>query len=72
MLMTNVELFFKDDRGEIAKFEMPSISVLEPITRKPAEEYRGIPSVIGLDFLRIHKMALYINIDKSIAFLERV
>jgi len=70
--LTDVELVFKDDKGDIVKFEMPSVSVLDPIAKKPVEEYKGIPSVIGVDFLRLHKMALYLNIHKNIAFLERV
>jgi len=72
LLLTDVELVFKDDKGDIVKFEMPSVSVLDPIAKKPVEEYKGIPSVIGVDFLRLHKMALYLNIHKNIAFLERV
>ena len=72
LLMTNVEIYLKNEDGEIVKFEMPSISVLDPVAKKPAEEYRGIPSVIGLDFIRIHKMAFYMDINKNIAYLERV
>lgn len=72
LLMTDVELFFRDQNGEIVKFELPSVTVLDPIRRAPAEEYRGIPSVIGVDFIRIHKMALYLDLNKNISFLERV
>jgi hypothetical protein len=72
LLMHNVELSLKDQNGEIIKLELPSITVLDPIRKAQAEEYRGIPSVIGVDFMRIHKMALHLDIDKNMAFLERV
>jgi hypothetical protein len=57
LLLTDVELVFKDDKGDIAKFEMPSVSVLDPIAKKPVEEYKGIPSVIGVEYDRLFKTA---------------
>jgi hypothetical protein len=70
LLMNNIELYLKDQNGEIVKLELPSVTVLDPIRKTPAEEYRGIPSVIGVNFIRIHKMALHLDLNKNIAVLE--
>lgn len=40
--------------GEIIKLELPSVTVLDPIRRAQAEEYRDIPSVVDVDFMDAH------------------
>lgn len=71
LLLRNVGLRIKDETGGVITFDMPSVSVLMPTKKVPYEEFRGIPSVLGCDFVTINKLYLHFDPSKNIAFLEK-
>ncbi len=69
LILPNVGLRIRDETGKTITFDLPSISVLKPTKKIPPEEFRGIPSVLGNDFLNIKGFYLHFNPSKEKAFL---
>lgn len=60
-----------DENGRIISIDLPSISVLWPTMKKPPEEIKHIPSVLGSDFLTIGRFCLHFDPSKQIAYLGK-
>jgi hypothetical protein len=70
LLLTDVALRARNETGEIVTFDLPSISILSPTKETPLEEFKGIPSVLGADFLNTKGLCLHFNPSKTEAFLS--
>jgi len=70
LLLTNVSLRAIDAEGKIAHFDLPSISVIMPTTKKKLGQFKGIHSVLGCDFLNLKKLYLHFDPNKGEAFLS--
>lgn len=57
--MTNVSLQVKDETGKIVSFDLPSISVLGLTKKIPLSKFKGVPSVLGIDFLMQREFYLH-------------
>lgn len=71
LLLSDVSLRIKDETGEIATFDLPSISVLSPTKKLPPKEFKEIPSFLGVDFINAKGFDLCFNPSKGEAFLFR-
>lgn len=71
LLMKNISVHIRDDARKVIAVNMPSTTVLEPMKTIPPEEFKGIPSVLGCDFLTINKLSLHFDPAKKVAFLEK-
>jgi len=69
-LLPDVTIYMKTDTGETAKFSLPSISVLLPMKGK-LQKFKGIPSVLGCNFITSEGFKLCFNPSKNVAFLEK-
>lgn len=69
LILPDVGLRIRDETGKTITFDLPSISVLSPMRKIPPEEFRGIPSVLGNDFLNTKGFYLHFNPSKGEAFL---
>ncbi|MFB0544639.1 MAG: hypothetical protein ACETVN_02905, partial [Asgard group archaeon] len=50
LLLTDVHLLMRDETGQIAQFNISSVSVLKPTKKLRLKEFKGVPSVLGIDF----------------------
>jgi len=73
--VTGVELkTICEDKKTICDISIPSIGVIRPVpgvSRSP-ETSRAIPSIIGVDILKQHRLALYFDVVNEVSFLEQV
>jgi hypothetical protein len=71
-VLKNVKLGFRDEDGGFKRFELPEFFVMFPLTKKreKLEESKTIPSLLGLDFMRSHKLSLFCNPSKELAYFE--
>jgi len=73
--VTGVELkAICDDKKIICNISIPSIGVIRSVpgvSRSP-ETSRAMPSIIGVDILKQHRLALYFDVVNKISFLEQV
>lgn len=72
--MVDVTIGFMNDEGQLEKIKVPSFFVGKSTqtTKKGILESLNTPSIIGTDFLKDYKLALYFNPYKNVAYLERV
>lgn len=72
VLRTPVEFKFKCGK-EIISLNSPTVYVLLPFRgdKIGIKQSRGIPNIIGVDFLQHHNLGLYFNPSKNIAYLEK-
>lgn len=71
--MKEADLYFRTEENKAEKISLPEFSVMVG-TKKTAEgieEANSIPSLMGIDFLLINKLALYFNPSINVAYLER-
>jgi len=63
-----------DDKKNYCNISIPSILVARPINRVPhsIEVSKALPSIIGVDLLLHHKLALYFDVYHKISYLEKV
>lgn len=69
LLLSDVSLRLRDETGKVAPFDLPSITILDPTRKISPEEFKGIPSVLGTDFIDTKKFCLHFNPSKGEAFL---
>jgi predicted aspartyl protease len=69
-LLSNVDLYLKNEKGETIKINSKSTSVLNS-TKILSEEDKHIPSVLGCDFLTINKFRLVFNPSNKEGFFEK-
>ena len=67
--LTHITLRLKNDAGEIVSFDLPSISVLKPTKKISLDVFKGIPSVLGIDFININKFQLYFDPSQEESYL---
>jgi hypothetical protein len=63
-----------DDKKTLCDISMPSIGVIRPISNVPrsTEMSKALPSIIGVDLLKHHKLAFYFDAYHQISYLEKV
>jgi hypothetical protein len=63
-----------EDKKTICNISLPSIGVIRPIpkVKRSIEVSRSIPSIIGMDLLLVHRLALYFDPTNKSSYLERV
>jgi len=69
-LLSNTDLYLRDEKGEVIKINLDSISVLKP-TKRISEKIKHIPSVLGCDFLTTSKFRLCFDPSNEEGFLEK-
>jgi len=68
--MENVSLAFLNENGEKEELNNPEFLIACGVRKKDETAY-SIPSIIGLNFLKEHKLELRVNPAKNEAYLER-
>jgi hypothetical protein len=71
LLLTDTSLNIREETGKTVTFVPPPITVLSPTKKISPEEFRGIPSVLGDDFLTTEGLSLHFDPRKEEAFLFR-
>ncbi len=69
-----VRLSIQDYEGELQRFYLEEFYASVPTKIKnqnAVEEAKQIPSIIGMDFLREQKLALYCDPGRDLAYLEK-
>lgn len=71
--MRNVGLYVKTDEERSEKIELPYIGVARGTKKdsKSIQIAQSFPNILGIDFLKQNKLALYFNPSKNIAYLEK-
>ena len=69
LLLSDVSLRLRDETGKVVTFDLPSITIMNPTKSISVEEFKGIPSVLGADFINTKGFCLYFNPSKGEAFL---
>jgi len=69
LLLNEVNLYPKEERGKVVAFNLPSITVLKATKTIPPEEFKRVPSVLGVDFIDTHRFCLHFNPKIGEAFL---
>jgi len=72
LMLPEIILSLKYETGKMSRYEMPSITIMNPTKKIPPEEFKGIPSVLGVDFLRINGFYLHFDPKNNEAFLEKI
>ncbi|MCS4540944.1 MAG: hypothetical protein HY929_01265 [Euryarchaeota archaeon] len=72
LLLTDVSLRLKDETENVVAFDLPSITILKPTKKISSEEFKGIPSVLGIDFMSMKELYLHFNPNKGEAFLGKI
>ena len=70
LILPDVSLMIRDETEKTITFNLPSVSVLSPTKKIPPEKFRGIPSVLGTDFINTEGFCLHFNPSKKEAFLS--
>lgn len=69
--MGPVALSFSDDKGGVERIHLDGFSVLVPTQKGiKREEVATIPSILGIDFMKIAKLSLFCNPNKNEAYFE--
>ena len=72
--LNNFKFILRSKDSQIKEFEMPVYVIDIESLNKLNDEYRksaySIPTIIGLDFLRLFNLKLYINLKETYAFIE--
>jgi len=68
LILKDVDLRIRDEAGKTIAFDLPSVSILSPTRNVPPKEFKGIPSVLGDDFLDAKGFCLHFD-SKREAFL---
>ena len=63
-----------EDKKTVCDLSIPEVGVIQPIPNVPKsiEVSKSIPSIIGVDLLEYHKLALYFDVYNKVAYLEKV
>lgn len=63
-----------EDKKTAYDISLPAVGVLKPITNnEQSMKVAGrIPSIIGVDLLKHHRLALYFDAVNDISYLEKV
>ena len=69
LILEDVDLRIRDEAGKTITFDLPSVSILSPTKKVPPKEFKGIPSVLGDDFLDAKGFCLHFDPSKGDAFL---
>jgi hypothetical protein len=73
-ILNNFKIAIKSEDDKIKIFEIPIQVVDISALKKMNQDYRNhafqIPSVIGLDFLKLLNLSLNLNFNEGIAYLE--
>jgi hypothetical protein len=73
-IIKNFKIALKSDDSHIKLVELPihvvDISALNSMNQEFALHAYQIPSIIGIDFLKILNLSLNVNFNKDIAYLE--
>lgn len=72
--ISGIELKVMCDDKTTCDIGMPTIGVIRPmpgVARSP-ETSKSMPSIIGVDVLKYHRLALYFDVCNEIAYLEKV
>lgn len=70
LLMEDVRVSVLTKQGRVATINPPFISVLKHTKKHPPSDIDDLPSVVGMDFLRICSLALHYDGLKKEAYLE--
>lgn len=63
-----------DDKKTFCNIGMPTVGVIRPmpgVARSP-ETSKSMPSIIGVDVLKHHRLALFFDVCNEIAYLEKI
>jgi hypothetical protein len=75
LLINKFSFSLKDSEGNLNKFSMPILVADVPRIRKEGQEKLNnatrIPTLIGMDFLEINDLSLFVDINKNVAYLEK-
>lgn len=61
---------FRSEDNKIIREEFP-VCVVKPTSPKEQDDLSSFPTIIGMDFLKKKKYALFCDVDKGIAYLEK-
>ena len=68
--ISDVSFTFRNEDNEPSKMSMESFCVSRNVRTTDNTSY-SFPSILGLDFLAINKLSLYVNPANNIAYLEQ-
>jgi len=71
LLLDNVGLRVKNEKGKVSQFNLSSIGILYPPKKASSKQFKGISSILGTDFLNSKKLGLYFNPSKNEAYLSK-
>jgi hypothetical protein len=63
-----------DEKKTFCDIGIPTIGVMRPMLEVPrsSETSKAMPSIIGVDVLKHHRLALYFDVCNEISYLEKV
>ena len=75
LLINKFSFSLRNSEGQPNKFSMPILVADVPRIRKEGKDKLNnaarIPTLIGVDFLEINNLSLFIDLNKNIAYLEK-